>query len=121
MIIQVDPPVGLEYSGDDQKTVLKRETKPNIVVDCPRIRTRMSREVQDYIVLVEDGFNEELELEDEDGMDEDEEDEKKKFKLRDLNDVKQFLLKNSQFLVQVVSFGVISIGLMLNWTNNQLD
>jgi len=61
----------------------------------------MSREVQDYIVLVEDGFNEELE--DEDGMDEDEEDEKKKFKLRDLNDVKQFLLKNSQFLVQVVS------------------
>ena len=104
MIIQVDPPVGLGelgYSGDDQKMVLKRETKPNIVVDCPRIRTRMSREVQDYIVLVEDGFNEELE--DEDGMDEDEEDEKKKFKLRDLNDVKQFLLKNSQFLVQVVS------------------
>ncbi|XP_023345103.1 zinc finger protein 8 [Eurytemora carolleeae] len=103
LIIQVDPPVGLGelgYSGDDQKTVLKRETKPNIVVDCPRIRTRMSREVQDYIVLVEDGFNEELELEDEDGMDEDEEDEKKKFKLRDLNDVKQFLLKNSQFLVQ---------------------
>lgn len=101
MIIQVDPPVVAGYSGDDAKTVLKGETKPNILVDCPRIKTRTSSEVQDYIVLVEDGFNEELELEDEDGMDEDEEDEKKKFKLRDLNDVKQILHKNSQFLVQV--------------------
>ena len=86
------------------------EDKPNILVDWPRINPRTIRDVQEYIVLVEDGYNEEedLELEDdqiiEDDDDDDEEDveAEKRFRMKDLKDVEQFLKKNNQVLTQVI-------------------